>query len=242
MESHSAASTQLYRCRPHQLTIQRPHHCVSHISFECSAALDLLDSCSSSGTPSTCFRLPPLLFPLSSLSSALLLLPASPPPTAPSIILNHALLDDSDGFTQLYVTVSTGTRAAMSAIVLQEVIAAEQVPCSHIVHRRQCVTLLLFRAFPSTCSRRRRAWTRSPHPHGRPAAAAGPLLLSPFLYVPILIPRSHRANLHRLAHVRTHRLSASPPSTIPFRTAKNSRENHRRRCSCSPFMLLLQPW
>jgi hypothetical protein len=95
--------------------------------FEFSAALDLLDSCSSSNSPPACFRLPPLLFPLSSLSSAPLLLPAAPPPTAPSIILNHALLDDSDGFSELHVTVSTGSRAAFSAIVLQEAITAEQV-------------------------------------------------------------------------------------------------------------------
>jgi hypothetical protein len=90
--------------------------------------LDLLDLCGGSNLPlTTCFLLPPLLFPLPSLSSSVLLSSLSPSLNLPSIILYHTLRDDSDGATQLLVTVSTGARAAVSATVLQEVTAAEQV-------------------------------------------------------------------------------------------------------------------
>ncbi len=94
----------------------------------CSAALDMLDACGSVEQPgASCFRLPPLLFPLASLASASLLPPLSPSLASPSILLYHTLRDESDGITQQLVAVSTGPRAAVSATVLQEVMQAEQV-------------------------------------------------------------------------------------------------------------------
>lgn len=124
--------------------------------------------------PPRMFLLTPLLFPLISLVSSPLLLPLSPAPTPPSLLLNHALIDDSLGVSQLHVAVSAGTRAAASATVLNEVTAAEQVysaACAYTrVHHNP---LTLNRAFRPTCSCRRRACTPSLPPHGPQAAKAG---------------------------------------------------------------------